>query len=189
MTDVVINIPKFLIEVTPGFIGIQIRRFVYKFLFKNFGRSSSIDILVDFVSPKNITIGTHFNIMKFSSLFANNGGTIKIGNNVSINTNTTISAGNYGEVEIEDDVLIAQNCVIRASNHNFEKINLNINKQGHKSGKIKIEKNVWIGANCVILKDVVIGTGSIVAAGSVVTKSVDKYTIVAGVPAKLLHVR
>ncbi len=51
---------------------------------------------------------------------------------------------------------------------------------------IKICSNAWIGMNCIILKGVTIGEGAIVAAGSVVTKDVDPWTIVGGNPAKLI---
>lgn len=52
-----------------------------------------------------------------------------------------------------------------------------------------IEQDVWCGANVTILKGVTIGKGSIVAAGSVVTKSCPPYSIIAGVPARVLKKR
>ena len=55
--------------------------------------------------------------------------------------------------------------------------------------KIIIEDDVWIGYNKTVLSDVRIGTGSIVAAGSVVTKNVEPYSIVAGNPAKKIKER
>lgn len=51
-------------------------------------------------------------------------------------------------------------------------------------GRITIENDVWIGANATILKGVRVGEGAIIAAGSIVTKDVSPYTIVAGIPAK-----
>ncbi|MCV9963316.1 CatB-related O-acetyltransferase [Pararhizobium sp. BT-229] len=55
--------------------------------------------------------------------------------------------------------------------------------------RTKIGNDVWIGANAIVLADVEIGDGAIVAAGSVVTKNVAPYTIVAGVPAKVIRQR
>ena len=54
---------------------------------------------------------------------------------------------------------------------------------------VVIEDGVWIGANVTILKGVTIGRGSVVAAGSVVTRSCAPYSIIGGVPAKLLKMR
>lgn len=54
---------------------------------------------------------------------------------------------------------------------------------------VVIEDGVWVGANVTILKGVTIGRGSIVAAGSVVTKSCEPYSIIGGVPAKLIKMR
>jgi acetyltransferase-like isoleucine patch superfamily enzyme len=58
-----------------------------------------------------------------------------------------------------------------------------------KDSKIIVESDVWIGYEAIILSGVCIGRGAIIAAGSVVTKSVEPYAIVAGVPAKPIGVR
>lgn len=55
-----------------------------------------------------------------------------------------------------------------------------------KSKPIKICDDAWIGMNCIILKGVTIGEGAIVGAGSVVTKDVPAWTVVAGNPAKVV---
>jgi len=52
-----------------------------------------------------------------------------------------------------------------------------------------IEDDVWVGAGAIILKGVTIGTGSIVGAGSLVTRSVPSYSVVAGVPARVVKPR
>ena len=54
---------------------------------------------------------------------------------------------------------------------------------------VVIEDGVWVGANVTILKGVTIGRGSVVAAGAVVTKSCAPYSIIGGVPAKLIKMR
>ena len=55
---------------------------------------------------------------------------------------------------------------------------------GHVPGEIHIEEDVWIGANCVITADVRIGRGAVVGAGAVVTRDVEPFSIVGGVPAR-----
>jgi maltose O-acetyltransferase len=70
---------------------------------------------------------------------------------------------------------------ITASDPNYSKIAPYV---ACRHGKIKIEDDAWIGAGSIIMPDVIIGEGAVVGAGSVVTKNVNPYTIVAGVPAK-----
>jgi acetyltransferase-like isoleucine patch superfamily enzyme len=55
--------------------------------------------------------------------------------------------------------------------------------------KTRVGNDVWIGNNCIIMSGVTIGNGAIIGAGSVVTKNVDDYAIVGGVPAKLIRYR
>ena len=59
----------------------------------------------------------------------------------------------------------------------------------HKRGKITIGNKAWLGSHCIILDQVNIGEGAVVAAGALVTKDVEPYTIVAGVPAKKIGER
>jgi acetyltransferase-like isoleucine patch superfamily enzyme len=78
---------------------------------------------------------------------------------------------------------------IYAENHLFDDPELNIKEQGVKREFVKIEDDCWIAANTVILAGVTIGRGSVIAAGSVVTKDVPPYSIVGGVPAKVIKSR
>lgn len=90
------------------------------------------------------------------------------------------------EIIIGKNVIIAQFVSMISDSHAYEGVTKIIKDQGIFGGKIIIKDNVWIGCNSVILHDVAIETGSVVAAGSVVTKSVPAYCVVAGVPAKIL---
>ncbi len=94
-----------------------------------------------------------------------------------------VDASERGTIKIGRDVLIASHVVIRSSNHKFDNRNIPINRQGHTPGTIIIEDDVWIGTSATILPDVVIGKGAVIAAGAVVTKDVEPYTIVSGIPA------
>ena len=112
-----------------------------------------------------------------------------MGDNISSNSNTCIGAANGGEIIIKNNVLIANNVVIRATDHAFESVKKPIIKQGHNGGKIVIGEDCWICANVVITKGVIIGDHSVVAAGSVVTKDVEPFSVVGGCPAKLIRKR
>jgi len=107
------------------------------------------------------------------------GGTLAIGNNVFCNYNVSVTA--LESVIIEDDVTIANNVVIVDHDHTMNA------KAGRFTCKpVRICRGAWIGANSVILKGVIIGESAIVAAGSVVTKSVSAHSLVAGIPAKTI---
>jgi acetyltransferase-like isoleucine patch superfamily enzyme len=135
----------------------------------------------------NIAIGAGNEIM-FGVCMMTYGGFIKIGDRCSINPYTIIYGVDKGTV-IGNDVLIAGHCLIIPCNHIFGSIEKPINQQGYSSKGIVIEDNVWIAAGCQILDGVRIGSGAIIAAGSVVNKDVPPNAIVGGVPAKLIKMR
>jgi len=87
-----------------------------------------------------------------------------------------------GRVRIGDRVAIAERVtLVISSNANFSKIRPFV-KDIH--GYIEIDDDAWLGTGCIILPDVRIGKGAVVGAGSVVTKNVPDFTVVAGIPAK-----
>nr|WP_142784468.1 acyltransferase [Changchengzhania lutea] len=110
---------------------------------------------------------------------------------VSIGNNTQISErSRLRNVSIGNDVLIAPEVYVLHSGHVYDKIDLPIIEQGETFyPKTNIEDNVWIGARTIILPGRRIGKGAIVAAGSVVVKDVEPYSIVGGNPAVLIKFR
>ena len=112
---------------------------------------------------------------------------LKIGSNSYWGTGTFINA--YGGVEIGDNVLIAPYCFIHSANHNFEDVTLPIAKQGHRKGKVIIESDCWIGAHSIILPNTRIGKGTVIGAGSVVTKNIPPYSVAMGNPCKVKYSR
>jgi acetyltransferase-like isoleucine patch superfamily enzyme len=94
-----------------------------------------------------------------------------------------------GGVFIGSRTLIGYRTQIISANHEIPPIGDPFPISGDKLAKVTIANDVWIGANCVITPGVTIGEGSVVAAGSVVTKDVLPNAIVGGVPAKLIRMR
>ena len=92
-------------------------------------------------------------------------------------------------IEIGNDVMIAYGVKIIDTNHNFSRMDIPLSTQGIVTKPIIIEDDVWIASNAVILSGITIGKGSIVAAGTVVNKSVPPYSVVGGVPGKVLYSR
>jgi galactoside O-acetyltransferase len=177
-----------IISFLPGVIGRLLREILIKNLVKKSGEKISIGIGITITGHKNIEMGSNISIMEYSHLYADDA-VLKLGNNISINSNTTIDAADGGKIIIGDNVLIAQNVVLRASDHKHSNIDIPINQQGHTGGQIIIGNDCWIGANVVITRNVKIGDHSIVAAGAVVTKDVEPFAIVGGVPAKIILMR
>lgn len=125
------------------------------------------------------------------------GSKIIIGNNVFIGGGTIIESAI--SIIIDDDVLISHSCLLQDSDNHSVKYSLRKldtadwkRNQHHnwditEKEPIIISKGAWIGAKAIILKGVTIGVGSIVGAGSVVTRNVPDWTIVGGNPAKIIR--
>ncbi|MEI7426055.1 MAG: acyltransferase [Candidatus Moraniibacteriota bacterium] len=112
---------------------------------------------------------------------------IEIGDNVTINRNTTISG--QGGLTIGNNVMIAPNCTVITSNHEYRKKEIPMMFQGENRQPTVIKNDVWLGANVVVLPGVTIEKGSIIGANAVVSKNVEAYSIVGGVPAKFIKYR
>lgn len=96
-----------------------------------------------------------------------------------INENVQIVCGD--RIEIGEGTSIGRDVVIRSfDGHSIE------SDDSVMSAPISIGKHVWIGQRAMILKGVTIGDGAVVAAGAIVTKDVPAYSLVAGVPAKVI---
>lgn len=116
---------------------------------------------------------------------------IKLSSKISIGDSSSL--GDYGffigTVKIGDNVMIAPECAFIAANHKFDNLSIPMNLKGTKFCGITIKDDVWIGYRAIILDGVTIGSGSIIAAGAVVTTNVPPYAIVGGIPAKVLKFR
>jgi len=175
-----------IIRFFPGRIGSLLRKLYYsKKLFKH--NDFSISTNVTILGPSNMTIGTGFYAASGVRLLSFDHGKIIIGKNVSFNYDCYISSSRK-IVSIGDNVLFGPFVSIINDNHNFNKQQL-IREQDTESKDIIIGNDVWIGARVIILAGVIIGDGAIIAAGAVVTKEVEPYTIVGGVPARKIKDR
>lgn len=119
---------------------------------------------------------------------------VRIGENTFIGRSQIICAE---RIEIGAKVLIAWGCTIVDHNsHSLSAVqrakdvaDWYVNRKDWSDvtkKPVKIKDNVWIGFNSIILKGVTVGEGAIIGAGSVVTKDVEPYTVVAGNPAKFI---
>lgn len=115
------------------------------------------------------------------------GGRIELGNMNSVNPYCVLYG--HGGLITGDYVRIAAHTVIIPANHVFEDPDRPIARQGLTKEGIRIGRDVWIACGCRILDGVEIGDGSVIAAGAVVNRNVAPFTVVGGVPAKVIKMR
>ena len=115
----------------------------------------------------------------------------KIRGEVSIGELTGLNPGvvTIGTVTIGSRVRIAAYAVLVGENHIFDDPDVPIMDQGLTSVGVVIEDDVWIGAHVTVVDGVTVGAHSVIAAGAVVTKNVEPYSVMAGVPARTVSDR
>lgn len=113
---------------------------------------------------------------------------VRVGDNCYLGENVELYA--WGEqITLGNNVLVAAGVRMITRKHGFAEIDIPMGEQGYTQAPITIEDDVWIGFQAIILPGVTVGGGSIVGANAVVTKDVDRYTVVGGVPARLIRAR
>lgn len=137
---------------------------------------------------ENIALGDDVTIVGDTTLSAVCG-ELRVGDRVALNRHVHVDASQGGRIEIGQSVLIGPNVVLRASDHSHGRVDIPICDQGHTGGWIVIEEGVWLAANVVVTRNVRIGANSIVAAGAVVVKDAPPFSVVAGVPARVVRSR
>lgn len=119
---------------------------------------------------------------------------IYLGSNIVLGSETMIMT-TKANVYIGDYVFFAPKVSVISGDHRYDVLGeymLNVkdkDKRPEDDQDVVFEGDNWIGSGVIILKGVTIGRGAIVAAGSVVTKSIPRYAIVAGVPARIIRMR
>ena len=134
----------------------------------------------------NVSIGKHTTIECTGTLKSLGKG-LKVGSRVGLGTHGFF--GCAGGIEIGDDTIFGNYVSLHSENHNFQDRNIPIRLQGVKRKGIIIGKDCWIGAKVTILDGTVIGDGCIVAAGAVVRGYIPPYSIIGGIPAKVIKSR
>lgn len=194
----------------PGALGLVLRQKLYPALVGAYGKGAAISRGVTLRCPRrlklgpgalidegvffdiksaaaSVTIGARNQIMHGAHFETGYEGHVTLGNDCFIGAYAILNG--HGGLTIGNNVLIAGHCHIVAGNHRFEDTHTPMMAQGIDSRGIVIEDDVWLGAGVKVLDGVRIGTGSIVSAGAVVTRDVEPYSIMGGVPAKLIRMR
>ncbi len=139
---------------------------------------------------KVIVIGDDVNLANGVILSAKQG-SIEIGARCGLGLNSAIHSVAGNPVSIGKDVVIGPMCYLAGGgNYNIERLDVPMSTQGIKyEGGISIADDVWLGAQVTVLDGVSLASGSVAAAGAVVSKDVPALAIVAGVPAQVVKMR
>ena len=145
--------------------------------------------IIDGFAKNKVILGNNVKIGAFSKVtctshFSKYGKGLKMGNNSAIGDFTHFGAS--GGIEIGDDVIMGSYISFHSENHNFLDTSKLIREQGVTSKGIKIGNNVWVGAKVTFLDGSKIGNHSVVAAGAVVNGIFPDYSIIGGIPAKII---
>jgi acetyltransferase-like isoleucine patch superfamily enzyme len=148
---------------------------------------------INCLASNGMHLGDRVSIGKYAIIRPSNMYGGPIGEGLVMGNNSNIGPYNYigcsGKITIGDNVMLAPRVSIYAENHVFDNPNITIKAQGVSKMEVVIEDDCWIAANAVILAGVTIGKGSVVAAGSVVNEDVPVFSVVAGVPARVIKSR
>jgi acetyltransferase-like isoleucine patch superfamily enzyme len=199
----------------PGAIGLVLRKIFWSRLFASCGKGVFFGENIILRHPNRIHLGNKVvisdgcildarndestNVIQLGDnvILSNNvmisckGGTVRIGSNTGLGAQMIIQAVMNSPVEIGSDVFIGPMCYITGGgNYNTDRLDIPIWKQGLKEmGKTVLGNDIWLGANVTVLGEVEIGSGSIIAAGAVVSKSIPEKSVCRGVPAKVFKTR
>jgi acetyltransferase-like isoleucine patch superfamily enzyme len=159
--DIVFRTFSEVLALIPTYLGYQPRQEFYRRTLRHCGK----DVLI-----------------AFGAVFAYR--EISLGDRVLIQRNASLH-----HCDVGSDVMIAEGSVLLSGSkyHNFSRTDIPMTQQSGQLKRIRVGNDVFIGANCVIMEDV--GKGAVVAAGSVVTKPVKDYDVVAGNPAHVINKR
>jgi acetyltransferase-like isoleucine patch superfamily enzyme len=194
----------------PGAVGFVMRKYLYRFIIGRIGANVIWGRNISIGHPKNIRIGNSCLVADNCELNASgDDGEIIIGDNVTIGRGAFIRTKG-GKIVIGDnsaigarsilvtrntDITIGKNHMMGAfvyigtGSHQYDTIEVPMNRQPYIAEPVVIEDNVWLGIRTTILPGSTIRTGSVIGACSLVTGEIGPYAVAAGIPAKTIKNR
>jgi acetyltransferase-like isoleucine patch superfamily enzyme len=134
-----------------------------------------------------IIIGDNVRVDRGVRLLATNSAVINLANGVRIGLYSVLNGGD--DIWVGERSLISGFVYLQTSMHGFKDKNKAVQKQGYSHAPVKLEEDTWLGTHVVVLPGVTLAKGVVVGSNAVVTKSAAAYTILGGVPARVLNER
>lgn len=139
----------------------------------------------------NVIYGSNFRVGRGAIIGAPH--ELRVGNNVSIGPRSVVQVNG----SIGDFTLIGMHVqIIGREDHEVSELGVPMamstwvgSRESRQRDEITIGRDVWVGASCVLLGGVTIGEGSVIGAGSVVTRDIPSYSIAVGNPARVVSRR
>lgn len=156
------------------------------------GVSIQEGVVLNALSKEGVHLGDNSSIGA-NSVIKVSGSMFELGKGFWIGKNSSLAndcfVGAAGGVEIGDYVAIGQCVRFHSENHDFSDVSKKICEQGTTHKGIKIGDDCWIGAGAVFLDGAVVGNGCVVGANAVVNGVFPDYSVIAGVPARIIRNR
>lgn len=162
-----------------------LRALLYKLFFGRFGFPSYIGKPVYIGRPKNIFIGNKVRVFPGARLeVVDNDSSITICDDVSIGQNFHATSG--GDLFIGERTTFTENIMITNIDHEYQSLGVHVLSQNHNIKETRIGENCFIGFGAVIQAGTILGTQCIVGANSVVRGHFPDYSVIVGVPARIV---
>ena len=162
----------------------RLRAMLFRLRGMRVGAKSSFGEHLHVRRPKGITVGTRVEIEHDVYLkLVDDAAHLELGDFVFIGAAAEIDVAL--SVRIGSHTLIAPGVFITDHEHNMRR-DARVDAQGIAGAPVTVGADVWLGARSVVLAGVTIGDGAVIGAGAVVTRDVEPYTVVAGVPARAI---
>ena len=169
---------------------------------KNFRCDSIPKIMID--KGARLTIGDNVELRRNLEIRIHQSSQVRIGSNVRLDRGVRILSTNAAHVVLEEGVrvglysvfnggdsitvgkksLISGFVYLQTSMHGFKDKNIEVQAQGYEHAPVVLEADCWLGTHVVVLPGVTLGEGTVVGSNAVVNRSIEKFKVVGGIPAK-----
>lgn len=114
-------------------------------------------------------------------------GSVRLGAKAVLGSNNVVTG--WLDIEIGSEALLSDWVYVTDFDHNYDRLDLPIRKQGIRKTPVRIGEDVWVGEKVSILRGADIGTGSVVGSQTVVKRRIPPFSVVVGAPARVLRSR